>query len=609
MKTVLVILVLLGLGFWLWPEGRPEKIQHIPMASTERSTTAGPVIGYEDKHETYAWLGIPFASPPIGDLRWRAPRPVKPWQEPLQATRFNNPCVQLWGPLAGVDGEEGEVVGDEDCLYLNVWSPAVRSTAETGGLPVMLWIHGGGNTIGTANTYDASLLAGGEQLVVVTINYRLGFFGWMSHPALRGQGVSAEDASGNYGNLDMIAALQWVQDNISDFGGDPENVTIFGESAGGRNVYSLMSSSLAQGLFHRAIAQSGSVSSTPVVVAEDFVDASPPGMSNSSGEWLLSQLQLADKANDREDAKAVLQAMSLAEIAAFMHARDQTEVLSGVEGFAGMYSAPQSIRDGAVIPEQSQLALMKSGMGYNAVPLMTGTTRDEAKLFMAQDPRYVKQRLGFIPVIRDLDIYNGVAAYFSDQWRAVAVDAAAEAIAAGGGAPVYAYRWDWDEGADTLLVNYGQLIGAGHGMEVPFVFGDFAGALALPGFYNDDNTPGRDELSQQMRSYWGEFARAGNPGRGREDDLPEWRAWEAGVHNLMLLDTPEGGGVRMVDEPMTVNMIKLRIAADTLLEQEERCALFTELFLKGNSGDDFWDRGEYDAMGCAEYDPLEVSYF
>lgn len=467
----------------------------------------------------------------------------------------------------------------------------------------MVWIHGGGNTIGTANTYNGSVLAGGENVVLVTVNYRLGFFGWMSHPALRGEDVSPADASGNYGTLDLVAALEWVQGNIANFGGDPGNVTLFGESAGGRNVFTLMSSPMAGGLFHRAIAQSGSVASTPLWRAENYSDDARPGMELSSREWLLGQLQAADRAEHRTAAKPLLDNMPASELLQFMRSRSAAQVMEGVSGMAGMYRAPQTFRDGAVLPAESQLSRFRSPGEYNAVPLMTGTTRDEVKLFMAQSPHWVKQRFGFLPRIRDIDAYNRAAAYGSDQWKANSVDEVAAVISSHGGQPVYAYRWDWDEGGESFLVNYAELIGAGHGMEVPFVFGSFDGTLTLPGFYNEHNSAGRDELSRQMRSYWSEFARSGDPGKGREGDLPRWQAWREGGDNLMLLDTGAGGGLRMVQEPMTVAMLKMRVASDPQLPGEERCNLFAVMFFQANAGDDFWDQDEYRELGCTDMDP------
>lgn len=607
MKKLLVFsLVLMVAGIFLWRQApEPAKV-HTAAEETLRQTITGPIIGFVDEMDTHGWTGIPFAAPPVGDLRWSAPRLAQPWQEPLEATAFNNACVQLWGQLAGMEGETGMVVGDEDCLYLNVWAPANNSSMNSEGLPVMFWIHGGGNTIGTANTYAGARLAGGENVVVVTINYRLGLFGWLSHPALRMEGRSDRDASGNYGNLDMIAALQWVQYNIANFGGDPDNVTIFGESAGGRDVYSLMMSPDAKGLFHRVIAQSGTPGTTPLWRAENFSDDEQPGHALSSREWLARQLQQAGRANDREAAKAMQLLMSDEEIREFIYSRSASEVLAGVQGFAGMYSAPQILRDGQVIPKTDPYELLQNPDTYNSVPLMTGTNKDEAKLFMAQSPTFVEQRFGFLPRVKDIEAYNRASAYSTDPWKAVAVDEPAAIITANPGQPVYTYRWDWDEGGKSWLVDFSELLGAGHGLEVNWIFNKFEGGISVPGLYTDGNIPGRDILAGQMRSYWSEFARSGDPGNGRLGDLPTWQAWQADTENLMLLDTDKGGGLRMVDQPMTAALIKQRLAADNTLDIQTRCAMFANMFLQSSPGDNFWNEDEYLAMDCADYDPWKL---
>ncbi len=610
-KLILLLIVIAILAALFWPETEKEEppAPRITDASTLRETSTGPVLGSSDPDNTYAWLGIPFAAPPLGDLRWRAPRPVEAWQGTREAIAFRDPCVQLSGPLDGLPDDSGAVVGSEDCLYLNIWSPQAYSNANTDPLPVMFWIHGGGNTIGTANTYAANRLASDGQVVVVTINYRLGFLGWMSHPALRTKDRDPLDASGNYANLDMIAALKWVQDNIANFGGNPDNVTIFGESAGGLNVYTLIASPLAKGLFHRAISQSGMVSTTPLWRAENFHDDPQPGQALSSREWLSMQLQHTGQAKDSDAARAKQLLMSDEETRDFMYSRSAEQILEGMSGGAGMYRAPQSFRDGTVLPEKTIYELFSSPYRYNSVPLMTGTNRDEAKLFLAQNPEFVERRFGFLPHIKDKEAFNSTAAYISDNWKALAVDGAAKRIITNSVIPVYAYRWDWDEGGKNLLVDYGELLGAGHGLEVPYIFDDFEGSIAVPGLYTDDNIPGRDVLAAQMRSYWSEFARTGAPGRGRNGDLPEWVRWNTMGPNLMLLDTPEGGGPRVVKEPMTVAMLKQRVAQDQQLpDLHTRCSLHVQLFLVTNSGDDVWDESEYEALGCAEFEPwsLEV---
>ena len=593
-----------GLIAYFWLSPTDEQVVRKVDPDSQRDTLSGPVVGSSDADNTYAWLGIPFASPPLDDLRWRAPQAVTQWQKARESIVFKDPCVQLSGPLDGLPDDSGAVVGSEDCLYLNIWSPQANSRLDTEGLPVMVWIHGGGNSIGTANTYAANRLAGGERVVVVTINYRLGFLGWMSHPALRTANRDPLDASGNYANLDMIAALQWVQDNIANFGGDPDNVTIFGESAGGRNVYSLMASPLAKGLFHQAIAQSGSVGTTPRWRAENFHDDSRPGQILSSSEWLAVQLQNAGKAADRAAAKALLRSMSVREIHTFMYSRSAQDILEGMSGGAGMYRAPQSFRDGTVLPIATLYELFSDPARYNSVPLLTGTNRDEMKLFLAQSPEFVAQRFGFLPRIKEPEAFNRVSAYLSDNWKALAVDGVAQRISANSSQPVFAYRWDWDEGGKNWLVDFGELLGASHGLEVPYIFDDFKGSIMVPGLYNDSNIPGRDLLAAQMRSYWSEFARTGSPGRGRNGDLTPWQPWRDAGPNLMLLDTASDGGLRMVNEPMTVAMIKQRLAQDqSIPDLRSRCEFHVQLFLLANEGDDVWDKADYLALGCSEYEP------
>jgi len=221
--------------------------------STFVDTSYGTVKGFADDANTWAWKGIPFARPPVGDLRWMAPEDPESWEGVRQADEFCDWCPQYFVEDAGPPPSIPIITGSEDCLYVNIWRPQ----SEEKNLPVYFWIHGGGNSIGTAamTIYDGSKMASNSNLIVVTTNYRLGPLGWFTHPALR-NGDEMND-SGNYGTLDIIMALKWVRENIEAFGGDPDNVTIAGESAGAQNVHSLLLSPLATGLFHKAIAQSG----------------------------------------------------------------------------------------------------------------------------------------------------------------------------------------------------------------------------------------------------------------------------------------------------------------------------------------------------------------
>ncbi len=572
------------------------------------SLDTGKAIGFSDAYNTHAWLGIPYAAPPVNELRWKAPRPASAWQGTFEATNYGSQCVQFWGVLAGQDGERGDLLGQEDCLTLNVWAPKISNT----GAPkkaVMVWIHGGGNDSGTAKLYQAHHLAGSKDVVVVTINYRLGFLGWFSHPAIRSTSNNLEDASGNYGTLDIISALKWVQRNITEFGGDPNNVTIFGESAGGRNVMSLLASPLAKGLFHRAIAQSGSLDTTYQVMAEDFDDQkqSQPiaGLKNSSNG--LIALALGDQFinENQQQIRTRIDETSGAQLLQFMRAFDPKKLMqlasTNADSANGYIRVARIIRDGHVIPKRSLLELFESTANYNNVPLMLGTNRDEQKVFMARDPRYVDQKFGFLPRIKDAARYNRVSEYVSDNWKAGAVDEPAKRIHKSG-APVYAYRFDWDEEPVNFLADLKELLGASHGFEVSFVFGDFNGGIDLSFMLDKENAAGRRELSLTMMDYWAEFARTGNPSRGQSGSQTEWREWSAQGENLMLLDTTNDGGSRMQEIRTNVADIKARLQnEDVLASQLDRCEAYATLFLHGYQASDFWNADEYSRLGCDAY--------
>ena len=299
MRKAAIILIIIGIVVIIasnlfissQPETEPAPVRD---NTTLRSTTSGDVVGFRDRHGARSWQGIPFAAQPIDDLRWRAPQPPEPSSEVIEALAPGKLCPQFASLLSGA-GENvlpGAISGDEDCLYLNIWAPP-----NAVDLPVMFWIHGGGNTIGHGGSYNGGALATTRDVVVVTINYRLGVFGWFSHPALQ-TGDPAND-SGNYGTLDAIAALQWVRDNIDQFGGNPDNVTVFGESAGGTDTLAMIASPLAKGLFHRAIVQSGGFRPVPLSYAQ--LPAAEGGHHMSSAE-LVARMLVADGTVDTQQA-------------------------------------------------------------------------------------------------------------------------------------------------------------------------------------------------------------------------------------------------------------------------------------------------------------------
>ena len=235
------------------------------------------------KNKILNWNDIPYAAPPINDLRWRAPRPINT-QNALIKDKENNFCIQEPSNLGGVEGDNF-FVGKEDCLYLDIKAP--KKYAKNKLLPVMFWIHGGGNVSGLKDIYDFSKFVRKHDVIVVSINYRLGPFGWFSHPAIQNN-QDGLDKTSNFGTLDIIAALNWVKKNIAQFGGDPENVTIFGESAGGHNVFSLLVSNQASGLFHKAISMSGYT--TSIKPSDAFIQDNKSSTSSHTSSEIVKKI-------------------------------------------------------------------------------------------------------------------------------------------------------------------------------------------------------------------------------------------------------------------------------------------------------------------------------
>lgn len=575
--------------------------------ATVRTTPLGDVIGFHDSNGSDAWLGIPFARPPVAERRWRAPEPpeAEPREaEPREALGFADPCPQFASPLGGASVEPDSVIGSEDCLYLNVWAPRfAREDVPRGDerLPVMVWIHGGDNTIGHGGYYNGSVLAGSQRLVVLTLNYRLGALGWFSHPALHATSESEDERSGNFGTLDLVEALRWVRDNIGAFGGDAANVTVFGESAGGSNVLTLLLSPRAEGLFQRAIVQSGSGETTPLSEARNFVDDPEPGDEASALEISLRLLQTDGRAASRDAAKRELAAMGDADVARYLRGKTAHEILEAYgQGFAGMYGPPLLIRDGRVIPRGEPLELFAAG-AYRKVPTILGTNRDETKLFMFASSDAVRRIFGIPLWLRDEARYNLLASYHSKLWKAAGADEIATSMRRAGGPGAWVYRWDWDEEPRVLLADLSVMLGAAHGLEIPFVFGHFELGQAGSVLFNERNLTGRKALSDSMMSYWAQLAHAGDPGRGRDGRQPEWTAWDVGGGTYLILDTPAGGGIRMANDRVTRDSVIAEVDTDPrLVGQREKCEVFLDLsrFSGRITEEEYPMLG---ARGCADY--------
>ncbi|MEM6703454.1 MAG: carboxylesterase family protein [Acidobacteriota bacterium] len=446
-----------------------------------------------------AFMGIPFAAPPVGDLRWKPPQPVVPWEGTTYEAVIPGPtCMQAPYPEGSVYWRPAEETS-EDCLYLNVWTPA-NSADET--LPVMVWIHGGALTRGSGSldVYDGTNLAATQDVVVVTVNYRLNVFGYFSHPALSAE--SENGASGNYGVLDQVAALQWVQNNIGSFGGDPGNVTIFGESAGSWSVNTLVASPLADGLFHKAIGQSGGAFRPLPRLSQDLTGI-PSG--ESAGRELAASLGIAENDTTLAELRS-LPATQLME-AAFEPGRFRTAVV--IDGY--------SITDDvfATFERQEQAA----------VPTMLGSTADELTSFLgAADPpasdfeagaraRYGERADAFLALYPT----DGDSA-----WRAT-VDSGSDTTFA---CQMRTWaRYNAGLGQGTYLYSFShapphpdkERLGAFHAAEIAYAFDN----LDATGYEVDDVDR---QLAKTMSSYWASFARTGVP---TADGAPEWPAYDA----------------------------------------------------------------------------------
>ena len=581
-----------------------QKKNRTPHPATRRRLAGGELVGSLEADGTHAWRGIRYAQPPAGILRWRAPQPVRTWDGVLPALEHGPMAPQYAGLLAPVPATlHGSVVGDEDCLWLNVFAPAWASEAVPAGdrrRPVMVWIHGGANAVGTAASYDvARNYAAHDGLVVVTVNYRLGALGWFCHPALHeADAATAEERSGNFGTLDLLAALRWVRDNIAAFGGDPGCVTIFGESAGGQNVLTLLASPLAAGLFHRAIAQSPMAETCRVHEATARNDSPLESRRTSSHEVVARLWTAAGRAADAAAADLALRAMPATELATWLRSLEPEEVLRAFKpGSVGICLSPRPVRDGVVLPRDTLPEVFRNG-AWNRVPVILGSNRDEYRTFLADKPEHVRMLFGKLPLLRNRAEYITESSFHSQVWRSIHVDEPADAMLAGGYGDVWTYRFDWDEAPAVPFVRPDILLGAAHAMEMAFAFRDTAGELDIFGINTPFNRAGRQAVARAMGDAWTSFARTGVPLSGGV----QWKRRTRGTAaETLLIDSPAGGGLRMAAVRQDIASIKELLRSSRHVGSgESRCRIYARVFLwaplfAGQGSED-----EY-AMLCREF--------
>ena len=510
--------------------------------------------------------------------------------------------MQFAGPAGGFPLKEyGQVSGSEDCLYLNVWSPECETQVQNEKLPVMVWIYGGGNAAGSADLalFDLGYLTRKHNVITVSMNYRVGIMGWFSHRALHDEASTVEDRSGNFGTLDIIESLKWVKENIASFGGDPNNITIFGESAGGINVFSLLVSPLAKGLFHQAIAQSAVLSTCTKGQAENFTGDAEPGHRNSSAEIINKLILSCGLASSKDHARSRQLAMEAADLRTFLRERTAVELLAVFDDqVMGMYQHPRPIADGHVLPGLSWHEALADSERFNHVPFIVGSNRDEFKTFMAgDDENYIDLKFGVLPRIRSYSNYQLDARYYSSLWRAAAVDNPVRGMASCSRAPVYAYRFDWDDWPRLPGLNLPVLIGAGHGMELFFLFGTLRTYSKIKWLVGLKRYRAALDLADSIESYWIQFARTGDPGKGLMGDTPIWQAWDrhsAAGEQFQILDAQSGDGIRSSSVILTVNDLKNMLANDPALDHPEsaRARMYSYIFAYGPHGKQ-WDDGTH----------------
>jgi len=478
-----------------------------PIVRTDEGTIRGV-----DQHGVQAFLGIPYAKPPVGELRWRPPLPHANWTGTLQATVHGAACPQLYG--LGVFAGPPSFI--EDCLFLNVVTPKATSGGASAGLPVLFWIHGGGLFDGDSSDYDVTALAR-QNVVVVTVNYRLGLLGFLAHPALDG----AKAPFANYGYLDQQLALRWVQRNIAAFGGDPTRVTIAGQSSGSASTIAHVVSPLAKGLFSRAIFQSG-WSVHPSFDYTSLKDAEQQGVA-------FAKAAGCDKTGD--DAAACLRALSV----------EQVLSLQGTAATIGPYTnAGTGIVDGALVVEQPREAFA-SGR-FNHVPIMNGLTRDENTFFLMVNEYYTGRSLTAgeheqsvrqayaSPQYPSGTAEKVLAGYPLNKYRTVSEansELTTDSILCGAGpankafaawVPLYAYVFN-DRSAPSYFPSMSFRLGAYHTADILYVFpGYHGGNLGRPAKL----TPEQQQLSTEMIRYWANFTRTGNPNGSGDTPWPQY---------------------------------------------------------------------------------------
>ena len=553
-------------------------------------TSSGITEGYL-KNNVITWHDIPYAKPPVDDLRWKAPRRIKQNSNFIEP-KENNFCIQRTSSLGGSSQFSDDLIsGTEDCLYLDIYAPKKKSKEL---LPVMFWIHGGGNTSGLKDLYDFTKLVKKHNVIVVTINYRLGPLGWFTHPSIQNFQDGIDKAS-NFGTLDIISALEWVNENINSFGGNSQSITIFGESAGGHNVLSLLVSKKAKGLFHKAISMSGYTESISI---EDAYRQEKQSPTSSYSTWEVVNKIIKDQSDKNlqdqhtlKELRHVLQSLSGKEFYQYYAERENYEEL------------PLLTNDGIVIPKIGLKEALSRKEHVNNVPTIAGSTRDEVKIWLAFSEYFVTVDYsvsGFIfglpkVILNDEDAFEAFNYYRSNAWKIRGVNEPLNALAKAGNSQLYSYRIDWDDRRKFLIADFKQLFGAGHALEIPLLTGstELVGGPPVSNFMYPKSIS-RFYTSRNMMKFWSNFAKYGEPGYSSNN--VKWQPYSLNENNIstyMVLDKKKN--LKMSSDNLTLTKLSKKVYSDSRLNQIEKCVVIYQMFTY--VGNDLYDENIKDYPG------------
>ena len=537
------------------------------------STSSGITEGYV-QNNVLRWDDIPYAKPPVGNLRWKAPREINQNSFRIKP-KDNNFCIQRTSNLGGSAQFSDELIsGTEDCLYLDIYAPKKKSTELH---PVMFWIHGGGNTSGLKDLYDFTKLVKKHNVIVVAINYRLGPLGWFTHPSIQNlqDGI---DKTSNFGTLDIISALEWVNKNIRLFGGDSENITIFGESAGGHNVLSLLVSKQAKGLFHKAISMSGYTESISVQNAYKQKKQSP---TSNYSSWKVVNKIIEDQSKNYNQGQ--FDDIELRDILYSLSGNEFYQYYSERENFEEL---PLLTNDGIVIPKIGLRESLSKEEHVNIVPTIAGSTRDEVKIWLAFSEYFVSvdysvsgSLLGLPKVIlKNEDAFEAFNYYRSNAWKVRGVNDPLNSLAKAGNSELYAYRVDWDDRRKFLIADFKKLFGAGHALEIPLLTGNtnLVGGPPVSNFMYPKSIS-RFYTSRNMMKFWADFAKFGDPGYSTNNIKWEnYNVDENKFSSYIILDKKKN--LKMSSDDLTLRKLSQMVYADSRLNETEKCVVIYQMF-------------------------------